>query len=109
MSYDTTGFVFIPGSLEDMNKYIEVTDGHYVTEKQKDQIQIRMCDKNRDIFIATLHNVVLALDLCNRLFLIIKLMYLVHTCLFHKEFCMVYFGDKEKNAVTLSHSEQKGK
>ena len=98
---------FIPGALKFTYKNIEVADGHYVTAKQKYQIQIRMCDNNRDIFIATLHNVVLALDLCDRLFLIIKLMYLLHTCLFHKEFCMVYFGDKDKNAVTLPHIEQK--
>ena len=26
---------FIPGSLEDTDKYIEVADGHHVTEKQK--------------------------------------------------------------------------
>ena len=26
---------FIPGSLEDMDKYIEVADGYYVTAKQK--------------------------------------------------------------------------
>ena len=24
---------FIPGSLEDMDKYIKVSDGHHVTEK----------------------------------------------------------------------------
>ena len=26
------------------------------------------------------------------------------TCLFHKGFCRVYFGDKEKNAVTSPYS-----
>ena len=26
-----------------------------------------------------------------------------NTCLFHKGFCMVYFGAKEDNAVTLPH------
>ena len=35
---------FIPGSLEDTDKYIEVLDGHYVTVKQKRQVQIRICD-----------------------------------------------------------------
>ena len=30
-----------------------------------------------------------------------------HTCLFQKVFCTVYFGAKEKNAVTLSHSAQR--
>ena len=29
---------FIPGSLEDMDKYIEVADRHHVTEKQKGQV-----------------------------------------------------------------------
>ena len=29
---------FIPGKLEDTDKYIEVTDGHYVTAKQKGQV-----------------------------------------------------------------------
>ena len=33
-------------------------------------------------------------------------MSLVHTCLFHKGFFRVYFGEKEKNAVTLPHSAQ---
>ena len=31
----------------------------------------------------------------------------VHTCLFHKGFCTEYFGSKENNAVTLSHSAQR--
>ena len=29
-----------------------------------------------------------------------------HTCLFHKEFCTVYFGAQKKNAVTLPHIAQ---
>ena len=29
---------FIPGSLEDTDKYIEVADGHHVTVKQKGQV-----------------------------------------------------------------------
>ena len=29
---------FIPGSLEYTDKYIEVADGHHVTEKQKGQV-----------------------------------------------------------------------
>ena len=65
-----------------------------------------MCDDNGDNFIATLHNVILAPDLCGRLFSNITLMNLGHTCLFHIEFCTVYFGDKEKNTVTLPHSAQ---
>ena len=37
---------FIPGSLEDTDKYIEVADGHQVTVKQKGQVRIQMCDEN---------------------------------------------------------------
>ena len=98
---------FIPGSLEDTDKHIEVADGHHVTAKQKGQVRIKMCDDHGDPFIATLHNVLLAPDLCDRLFSIITLMNLGHTCLFPKRFCTVYFGAKEKNAVTLTHSAQR--
>ena len=31
---------FIPGSLEDTDKYIEVVDGHHVTAKQKGSVRI---------------------------------------------------------------------
>ena len=65
---------FIRGSLEDTDKYIEVADGHHVTAKQKGQAQIKMCDDNGRPFIATLHNVLLAQDLCDRLFSMIMLM-----------------------------------
>ena len=63
-----------------------------------------MFDDNRKTFVATLYNVLLAPELCDRLFSIITLMNAVHTCLFHKGFCAVYFGAKEDNAVTLPHS-----
>ena len=66
-----------------------------------------MCINNGDPFIARLHNVLLALALCDRLFSIIKVMNSVHTCLFHKGFFNLYFGAKEKNAVTLPHSAQR--
>ena len=36
MTPEVTGF--IPGSLEDMDKFIEVTDGHHVTAKQKESL-----------------------------------------------------------------------
>ena len=62
---------FIPTSLEDTDKYIEVADGHNVTSKQKGQVQIKMCDDHVYPFIATLHNVLLAPYLCDRLFSII--------------------------------------
>ena len=77
---------FIPGSLQDKNKRIEVTDRHHVTMKQKGQVQIKMYDNNGYPFIATLPNVLLAPDLCDRLFLIITLMNSGHTCLLHKVF-----------------------
>ena len=66
-----------------------------------------MCNDNKNTFFATLYNVLLAPDLCDRLFSIITLMNAGHTCLFHKGFCTVYFGAKEDNAVTLPHSAVK--
>ena len=95
---------FIPGSLEDMYKHIEVLDGHHVTAKQKGQVQIKMYDNNRDTFITTLHNVLLAPDICDRLFSIITSINQGQTFLFHKKNCMLYFSDKEKYSVTLPHS-----
>ena len=74
---------FIRGSLENTDKYIEVADRHHLIAKQKGQVQIQMCDDNRKPFIATLHNVLLAPDLFNRLFSIITLMNSGNTCLFH--------------------------
>ena len=79
---------FIPGSLEDTDKNIEVADGNNVTAKQKGKIQIKIkiCDNHGYPFTATLHNVLLAPYLCDRLFSIIMLMNSGHNCLFHKEF-----------------------
>ena len=94
----------IPGSSEDTDKLIEVAYGHHVTAKQKVSVRIQMCDDNGKKFVATLYNVLLAPDLCDRPFSIIMLMNDGHTCLFHKGFCTVYFGAKEDNAVTLPHS-----
>ena len=98
---------FIPGSLEDTDKFIEVADRHHVTVKQKGSVRIQTCNDNRKNFVATLYNVLLAPDLCDRLFSMITLMNSGHTCLFHKGFCTVYFGAKEDNAVTLTHSAQR--
>ena len=92
---------FIPGSLEDTDKYIQVADGYHVTAKQKGQVQIQMCNNNGKTFIATLHNVIIAPDLYDRLFPIITSINSVHTCLSHKEVCTVYFRAQKKNAVTL--------
>ena len=82
-------------------------DGHQVTAKQKGPVRIKIWDNNGDHFIATLHSVLLAPDLCNGLFSIITLMNLGHTCLFKKGFCTIYFGGKENNAVTLPNSAQR--
>ena len=90
---------FIPGLLEDTDKHIEAADGHHVTAK-KVQVQIKMCDKHGDPFIATLHNVLLAPDLWNRLFSIVKLINLGNNCLFQKVFCMVYLKANKKKEVT---------
>ena len=68
---------------------------------------MKMCDDNGKPFIATLYNVLLAPDLCDRLFSIVTLMNSGHTCLFHKGFCTVYLGAKEKNAIILPHSAQR--
>ena len=74
--------VFIPGWLEETDKHIEVADGYHVTEKQKGQVQIKMCNYYGYTFIARFQNVLLSPNPCNRLFLIIMLMNLGHTCLF---------------------------
>ena len=71
----------IPVSLEDTDKYIEVADGHHVSAKNS-QVQIQMCNDNGMKFIATLYNVLLAQDLCNRLCSIITLMNAGHNFLF---------------------------
>ena len=51
---------FIPGSLVDTDKFIEVADGHHVTAKQKGSVRIKMCNDNGKNFVATLYNVLLA-------------------------------------------------
>ena len=66
-----------------------------------------MCDDNGKTFIVTLHNVILAPDLCGGLFSNITLMNAGHTCLFHEGFCTVYFRLEKKNAVTLPHSAKR--
>ena len=65
---------FIPGSLVDTDKYVEVDDVNYVTAKQKGKIQIKMCDKteilsSRHCTTYFWHRIFL-----NRLFLVIMLM-----------------------------------
>ena len=65
---------FIPGSLEDTDKFIEVAEEHHVTAKQKVSVRIQMFDDNGETFVATLYNVLLAPVLCDRLFSIITLL-----------------------------------
>ena len=48
---------YILGLLAEMDKFIEVADGNFVTEKQTGEVQIIMCDNNGKHFIATLYNV----------------------------------------------------
>ena len=98
---------FIPGSLEYTDKHIEVLDRRHIIEKPKGQALIKMCNNKVDSIIATLHNVLLAPEFCDRSFSIITLMNLVHNCLFHKAFYTVYFGAKDKNAVILPHGAQR--
>ena len=96
----------IPGSLEDTVNTLKLrTD--ITSQQKKSQVRIKMCDDNGNPFIATLHNVILAPDLCDNLFSIIALMNLGYTCLFHKGFSTVNFGAKKNGAVTLRHSAQK--
>ena len=66
-----------------------------------------MCDNNGDTFITTLHDVLLAPDICNGLFSIIILMNFGYTCFFQNVFFTFYFGNKDKNAVTLPYSTQR--
>ena len=73
----------IPVLLEDTDEYIEDMDGNNVTAKQKGQDQIKMYGDNGNSFVATLHNVLLAPDLYNWLFSIIKLINSRHNYLFH--------------------------
>ena len=40
---------FIPESLEDTDKFIEVADGHNVTEKQKGSVRIQMSRRNKKV------------------------------------------------------------
>ena len=55
-----------------------------------------MFEDNGNPFVMILHSIILAPDLCDRLFLIITLINSVNTCSFHKGFCAVYLGDTKK-------------
>ena len=56
---------FIPRSLVETDKYIEVVDGHIFTAKQTREVDIKMRDDNGKPFIVTLYNVPFAPDLCD--------------------------------------------
>ena len=104
MSCDAGSYGIHSRIIRGYEKFIEVADGNHVTAKQKGSVRIQMYDDNGKTFVATLYDVLLAPDLCDRPFYIITLMNAGHTCLYHKGFCTVYFGAKEDNAVTLPHS-----
>ena len=53
---------FVPGSLEDTDKFIEVADGRHVTAKQKGSVRIQMWNDNGKTFVATLYNILLVPD-----------------------------------------------
>ena len=75
-----------------MDRYIKVADRHNITAKKKLQVQIKMCDNNRDTFIASLHTVFLETDLRDRLFSIIMLMNSLHSCL-TRMYCIHYHNN----------------
>ena len=100
---------FIPVSLVETDKYIEVVYRNLVTAKKTGEVKTKMCDHNGRPFVDILYNVLFSPDLCDWLFFILALIYSGHTYLFYKGFCTVFFIDNEKNAVTLPYSAQKKK
>ena len=40
---------FIPGSLEDTDKYIEVADGHHITAKKKVNLELTRSEERREL------------------------------------------------------------
>ena len=62
---------------------------------------------NRDTFIVILHTILFVPDICDKLYTKIELMNQVHTYIFQKGVCMVYFGDKGGNMVALPHIAQR--
>ena len=66
-----------------------------------------MCNNNGDPFIATIHNVLLAPDLCDRLFSIVTSMNLGTYLFIPQRFLNGVIWSKRKNAVTLPHIAQR--
>ena len=64
---------FIPGSLAETYKYIEVADRQFITAKKR-RISDKICGNNEKLLIATFYNVLFSPDLCDRIFSIITLM-----------------------------------
>ena len=60
--------VFIPVSLVEIDKYIKFADGRIIPAEQTGQFQIEIIDNNGGHFIATLYNILLAPEFCDRLF-----------------------------------------
>ena len=60
MSHDIRDF-----GLVEMDNYIEVADGHFITEKKKGEVQIKICDNDDKPFISMLFNVLFDPKLCN--------------------------------------------
>ena len=98
----------IPGSLEDMDKQIEVFDTHHGTSNQKGQVRIKMRDNDIYSFIATLHNVLLTpYNHATGYFLSLR-SWIKETLVYYtKSFVLFTSKQKRKNSVTLSHSEQR--
>ena len=65
---------FIPSSMAETGKYIEVADGNFITAKKKRIISDKMCGNNIKPFIDMLYNVLFAPDLCDILFYVFMLM-----------------------------------
>ena len=59
---------FVPSSLLEIDKYIEVEDSHLVTEKKTREVQIKMRNAYGKAFTATLYNVPFSPELCDKLF-----------------------------------------
>ena len=105
MTLDILYFLLV--SLVETDKYIEVSDGHFVAAKKTGEVQINIRDDNGKPFIYALYNVIFAPDLFDQLFSIVTLMNLVRTFLFHKGFSTVLFSGNKHNVVSLPYSMQR--
>ena len=97
---------FIPGTMETVDKFVEVADGHYVPGKQQGKVRIRMHDDVGRPFQIVLEEVLYILALAERLFLILMCTDKGHKCLFDNGYCTISFGSEGGNAVTLSQHHE---